>query len=214
MSCSCKFPTYWLLPCKHVLSVNIASGKGSAFLVEQCGQRWLRSFQRTPRIVDATNRVVASQVEGASSSVDDVKNGDDIGVDPDLVDVDLDAGRSQSINTSILEVQMFNASKATKVEMKAHLINIVTQLVDEVRPLHYAKLSRTATAWLGMKSKPTVLLELCEFAEALATNLEAALDPEVVSRTGKRRHRSKGELTGKNLPKQGPAAAKKPRPNP
>lgn len=74
---------------------------------------------------------------------------------------------------------MFNASKATKVEMKDHLINIVTQLVDEVRPLHYAKLSRIATAWLGMKSKPTVLLELCEFAEALATNLEAALDPEV-----------------------------------
>jgi hypothetical protein len=56
MKCSCGFPITYLLPCRHVLYLNLVIHR-RPFIVEQVGQRWLRSFM--PSVNYAPNPLLA-----------------------------------------------------------------------------------------------------------------------------------------------------------
>ena len=64
-SCSCCYPLMYLLPCRHVMALNIFL-RNSPFQVGQCGVRWLRSYQ--PPASYAHRGSPASSPEAAAPS--------------------------------------------------------------------------------------------------------------------------------------------------
>lgn len=185
MNCSCQEPTFFLLPCRHVLSANVASGFGSSFLKTQCAKRWWRDFQRPQRVIAAAALV--------ADSLPDQNENDSLMVIDDAPQVDVFEGRT-----------------ATKAHVKQVCTEAINSLVDGITANYHAKLVKIMESLAQLHQKPTAFNEVSDYLDEV---LDGVLDPEVASRRGQRRKRLKGEMKGKNLPKQGPRATE-PRPNP
>lgn len=163
MKCTCQYPTYWLLPCRHVLAVNVAAGFGSAFVADQCGRRWHRNFQRSQRTVQAGERAGGS-VTAASSDSD-----------------------------CPMPVQLVVPAQASKAALRSEYMNIINQTFDSATHSQYKLLIATMESIQQMIGEPAVLQVAEEYLRALVGNTVAAKDPVVTTRRGKRRIRSNGE---------------------
>jgi hypothetical protein len=62
ISCTCGYPTAYLLPCRHVFVVNLHLYK-TAFRRDQVGQRWLKYYKPTSAAVHGPDGPPAAPVE-------------------------------------------------------------------------------------------------------------------------------------------------------
>jgi hypothetical protein len=68
MHCSCYWPTMYLLPCRHVIALNLHLFN-QPFMSGQVGQRWLRSYRPRPEVYPNILDVPVRQVPDSTSAV-------------------------------------------------------------------------------------------------------------------------------------------------